>query len=209
MFNNMTAAELLAKGGLVFAVILLISVLVVTVIIERAIAYRCIQTKSRKFLAHIHTLVYANNFDEATELCKTQNSFVATIVLSALERRGKSRDVITQAVERAGSRLDSALNQRLGILASAGSVTPFIGLFGTVLGIINAFQSMSAATTYSPALVSSGIAEALVNTAAGLFVAVPSVLAYNYFITRSEQFLSDIEYATSELVELLSGENQA
>jgi biopolymer transport protein TolQ len=92
----------------------------------------------------------------------------------------------------------------LSFLATTGNVSPFIGLFGTVLGIIDAFQSISRMGTASIAAVAPGIAEALVATAAGLFAAIPAVVAYNYYLSRLRLLSAQLELFTAEAVERLS-----
>ncbi|MCR4286830.1 MAG: MotA/TolQ/ExbB proton channel family protein, partial [Deltaproteobacteria bacterium] len=109
------------------------------------------------------------------------------------------------AIEVAGKKEISLLLKRLGILGTIGSIAPFIGLFGTVVGIIKAFQDLALSTGAGPAAVADGIAEALVATAAGLFVAVPAVAAYNYFVRSASARSLDIEAAAIELIPYISG----
>jgi biopolymer transport protein ExbB/TolQ len=91
------------------------------------------------------------------------------------------------------------MQKYLGILGSVGSVTPFIGLFGTVLGIIKAFRDLAMAQGAGPSVVASGIAEALVATAMGLFVAIPAVIAYNFFVRSIDNMETEVINAASEL----------
>jgi biopolymer transport protein ExbB/biopolymer transport protein TolQ len=191
------------KGGPVFILLLFVSLLTVFVIIERALALATVRKNSRKFIQQILTRSHAGRFEEATVLCREQESHVSDIFLSALVRRNNEKEIIVEAVEREGARLSAFMERRLHILATIGSTTPFIGLFGTVLVIINAFNSISASASYAPALVSNGIAEALVNTAAGLAVAIPAVLTFNWFSQRIAAFSSELQLACSELIEVL------
>jgi biopolymer transport protein ExbB/biopolymer transport protein TolQ len=203
MFQNLTILDILMKGGPVFILLLCVSLLTVFVIIERALAIAAVRKNSRKFVQQILTRSHAGKFEEATVLCREQDSHVSDIFLAALVRRNNDKAVIAEAVEREGGRLAAFMEKRLHILATIGSTTPFIGLFGTVLGIINAFNSISASASYAPALVSNGIAEALVNTAAGLAVAIPAVLTFNWFTQRIQAFTADLQLACSELIEVL------
>jgi|APSaa5957512535_1039671.scaffolds.fasta_scaffold36299_3 biopolymer transport protein TolQ len=98
---------------------------------------------------------------------------------------------------------DSILNKHLALLASCGSVSPYIGLFGTVWGIMNAFLGLAASSNASLAAVAPGIAEALIATAMGIFVAIPAVVAYNQYSTRSEQLLSEYEVFAEEFIGIL------
>jgi len=203
MFQNLTLLDVLLKGGPVFILLLAISVFAVSVMLERALALGSIRRNSVKFRKQILTRVHSGKWEEATVLCKENPGMVSDVYLAALERRHHEKAVIEEAVEREGARLTMYLEKRLHILATIGSTTPFIGLFGTVLGIINAFNSISASASYAPALVSNGIAEALVNTAAGLFVAIPAVLTFNWFTQKIQSFIGELQLACSEIVEVI------
>lgn len=203
MFQNLSILDILMKGGPVFIVLLCVSLITVFVIIERALALSTARKNSKKFVAQILARSHAGKFEEATVLCRENESLVSDLFLAALLRRMNDKPVIEEAVEREGARLTAYLEKRLHILATIGSTTPFVGLFGTVLGIINAFNSISASASYAPALVSNGIAEALVNTAAGLAVAIPAVLTFNWFTQRIQVFTGELQLASSELIEVL------
>ncbi|MFO0723986.1 MAG: MotA/TolQ/ExbB proton channel family protein [Myxococcota bacterium] len=109
-------------------------------------------------------------------------------------------EAVNRAVERVKEREVADLRRGLGGLATIASAAPFVGLFGTVVGIINAFQSMAASGQGGLASVSAGIAEALVTTAFGLLVAIPAVMIFNYFTNRVDDFVVDMNDVSSELV---------
>lgn len=109
-------------------------------------------------------------------------------------------------MELAGKAEISRLERFLGALGTIGATAPFIGLFGTVIGIIRAFSDLAIAEGASPSAVADGIAEALVATATGLFVAVPAVMAYNYFVRRASKCALDIEVAASGFTDALARE---
>jgi biopolymer transport protein ExbB/TolQ len=207
MFQNLTLTEILIKGGPVFILLILASLISIAVIFERFFAMKAIKKNTAKFLNQIMTRIKSDKIDEAIILCKENSSnIVSNMILSALERKNRSKEIIEEAIEREGSKLSIYLEKRLYLLATAGSAAPFIGLFGTVLGIINAFKSISLSDSFSPALVSNGIAEALVNTAAGLFVAVPAVVAYNYYSYKTQLYIKELEIFCSELIEIITEE---
>ncbi|MDP3259753.1 MAG: MotA/TolQ/ExbB proton channel family protein, partial [Thermodesulfovibrionales bacterium] len=105
------------------------------------------------------------------------------------------------------SALESAkLEKYLSFLATTGSTTPFIGLFGTVWGIMNAFRGIGAAGSASLAVVAPGIAEALITTAAGLAAAIPAVIAYNYYLSRARQLIIEMEDFSEELLDFFTKE---
>ena len=204
MFQNMSIPAILLGGGPVFILLIGFSVFSIAVMIERYTAFQSLQKKTRLFQSLLLEKLKTNKVSEALDLCKLNGSPVADIFIAAIERKGKSREVIEEAIQRKGIKLGLYLEKRLIILATTGSITPFVGLFGTVLGIINAFKSISLAESFSPSLVANGIAEALLNTAAGLFVAIPAVIAYNVFTRSAQNFLKEMEAVSSEVVELLT-----
>jgi biopolymer transport protein ExbB/TolQ len=127
----------------------------------------------------------------------------AAFVLSKLVA---NRNRPTEELEKmAQSTIDwqiSNLQRRLTVLGTLGSITPFIGLFGTVIGVMHAFKDLAANTAAAggASVVAAGIAEALVNTAAGLFVAIPAVIAYNYFLSKTNYFAKELENMADEFI---------
>jgi len=128
--------------------------------------------------------------------------------LQEFQAHEKSKEIPGEVIEASRRSLERAtaigveeFKRGLGGLATIGSTAPFVGLFGTTVGIINAFQGMKAEETAGIAAVAGGIAEALVTTAFGLFVAVPAVVAYNYFTNKLETFTVEMDNSSSELVD--------
>jgi biopolymer transport protein ExbB/biopolymer transport protein TolQ len=119
------------------------------------------------------------------------------------ERLSRRLDSCRGAMQRTTASEISRLERYLGSLATLGSISPFVGLFGTVLGIIKAFEAIARTGSGGLGTVSAGIAEALVATAAGLFVAIPAVIAYNYFVGRVKLFANAMDSAASEMVDKL------
>jgi len=127
-----------------------------------------------------------------------------------IERQVKAKGTLTnrtsleRTIQLGISEELAKLERNMNWLATTASVSPFIGLFGTVLGIIRAFRDISAMGTGGMAVVIGGVAEALITTATGLAVAVPSVIAYNYFVRRVDEFVNDMEICASEMTDLLT-----
>ena len=111
-----------------------------------------------------------------------------------------SRDIIDRAIARAGLNETAKLESNLSFLATTASATPFIGLFGTVAGIIKAFESIAGARSTDLSVVAPGIAEALIATAMGLAAAIPAVIGYNYFVHQVRNFGSEMEEFSLELL---------
>jgi biopolymer transport protein ExbB/biopolymer transport protein TolQ len=141
---------------------------------------------------------------EATKTCKRYPGAGAKVVLACLvgPTGKKERE---RATERALERQVSDLEKYLPSLGTIGSTAPFIGLFGTVLGVMRAFRDLANAASAGPGVVAVGISEALIATAAGLFVAIPAIVAYNYFTTRTNQFADELRWITDELLDRLTG----
>jgi len=204
-------------GSLSLLVLLLSSLFSLAVIAERLYTFHRAKRSSRNLAPAVLTYVKAGKLHEALSLCEmSPGSPVAVVLLAglkelreALDRQpyGPPLDRVPElskgAMERAAGREVARLERYLGLLATLGNVSPFIGLFGTVLGIIKAFQAMAETGSGGLGTVSAGIAEALVATAAGLFVAIPAVIAYNAFLGKVRIFALELEHAASELLDQL------
>ncbi len=205
MFENLSIIGLIQKGGVTVIVLLLLSVFSVAVMFERAWAFRSFRAKTNAFTSGLIEALREKGAETAAVLCRADKGPLANIFLSGYAKSSFGREEVVAAIEVAGKKEISLLLKRLGILGTIGSIAPFIGLFGTVVGIIKAFQDLALSTGAGPAAVADGIAEALVATAAGLFVAVPAVAAYNYFVRSASARSLDIEAAAIELIPYISG----
>jgi biopolymer transport protein ExbB/TolQ len=187
------------------------------VIIDRFIALRGVRISSAKFVGSLRDQLKFRSVDGALQLSTHQNdSPVARMVKEALTEYREGQDLtrgrpahdseydsveaVERVVERVKEREQADLKRGLGGLASISSAAPFIGLFGTVVGIINAFRSMAATGQGGLGAVSAGISEALFTTAVGLVVAIPAVMTFNYYSTVIERFMVDMNGVGSELV---------
>ncbi|MDD4004213.1 MAG: MotA/TolQ/ExbB proton channel family protein [Elusimicrobiaceae bacterium] len=194
--------ELIMAGGPVLALLALLSIYSLGIIFERFAHYRKALANADEFIKEIKRLVRAGQKNKARETCEGDKTPAAKILTRALHAQGgpvEKREYILSAIDWQVTRLQ----QKLPILATIGSTTPFIGLFGTVLGVMKAFKDLSAYSGAGASVVAAGIAEALVNTAAGLFVAIPAIFAYNYFTSRTNRFSKEMEYASEEILNLM------
>ena len=201
-------------GGAVMCCLALLSIVSVAMIVEKYRRFRAASRQSELFKPVFKKFLQGGNPQELIDaLPRFQNSYVAQVVAGGileydgLRRRGgdpaASFEIVTSAVRDSISETLIQLKRGLGFLATIGSTAPFIGLFGTVVGIINAFQSIAAAGSGGMAVVSGGIAEALVSTALGIFVAIPAVVGFNNFTGRMENFHVEMNRASSQLVNRL------
>ncbi|TAN62797.1 MotA/TolQ/ExbB proton channel family protein [bacterium] len=186
MFQNLGFFGLIQKGGVTVFVLMFFSLVSVAVMLERARAF----IKYRRLLSASYNVLSAGlgsgGLKTLEGLCKREASPLARVVLEGILRAHMGKEEVLRGMELAGRVEIGRLEKFLGVLGTIGSTAPFVGLFGTVVGIIRAFSDLAGSQGVSPAAVADGIAEALVATAAGLVVAIPAVIAYNYFV-RSVQ----------------------
>ncbi len=204
MFAGKTFWEILQTGGFTMYILLFCSLLSITILLERIFYYRRLsKTKRADFMTRIRRAMDSGNMERAGEICRDTETPFANVVFSGLELYDRPEKEISGAMEREMTVETMKLERFTSIVATIGNIAVYIGLFGTVLGIIRAFHDISAAGAGGLSIVIGGVAEALVCTATGLFVAIPAVVAYNYFTRRVEHFISDMELCASELIDLI------
>jgi biopolymer transport protein ExbB len=205
MFAGKTIWEILQTGGFTMYILLFCSFLSIAILLERIIYYRKrSKTKRAEFMTRIKRALKTGDVKRAMEICKDTNAPFSNIVSSGLELHGRSEKEISNAMEREITVETTKLERYVSIVGTIGNTAVYIGLFGTVLGIIRAFHDIAAAGAGGMSIVIGGVAEALVCTATGLFVAIPAVIAFNYFTKKVENFLNDMELCASELIDLIS-----
>jgi biopolymer transport protein ExbB/biopolymer transport protein TolQ len=214
----MTFTELLGNVGIFGAAVMLclaaLSVFSVGMIFDKHRRFRSASRQSEKFKDVLKKFLHGGEIQELVDAARAhENSYVAQVVSAGiLEYDGvrqsggdpaASLELVTSALRDSISETLVQLKRGLGFLATTSSAAPFIGLFGTVVGIINAFQSIAATGSGGMSVVSGGIAEALVSTALGIFVAIPALVAYNHFMGKIENFHVEMNRASSQLVNRL------
>ena len=203
MFANMTFWQLLAKGGWTMVILLVFSLVSWFIIFERSLRYHQAKLDLEGFLPKIKKLVQTRKAVEAADLCQETPGPVAAVLSAGLRHADKGVVSAREAMERTSALELIRLEHFLSVLATVGSVSPFVGLFGTVLGIISAFSALAGNAAAGPTVVASGIAEALIATAAGLFTAVPAVIGYNFFVRRVTRFDTEMATSASDLLDVL------
>ncbi|HVT91274.1 MAG TPA: MotA/TolQ/ExbB proton channel family protein [Bryobacteraceae bacterium] len=197
---------------IVVIVLFLMSAWSIGVMIDRLIAYNGARTQSRQFAPAVAGALREGKLDEAIKIAdRYSKSHLAKVVVAGLQEfkahrdspdiSGEEMDASRRALERAQAIVHAELKRGVSTLATIGSTAPFVGLFGTVVGIINAFKGISSEKSTGLGAVAGGISEALVTTAVGLFVAIPAVWVYNYFSGRVEAFDVEMENSSSELID--------
>src|SRR5437763_8541396 len=182
------------------------------VMIERLMAYSAARKQSRQFAPAVAGALREGKLDEAVKIAdRFKKSHLAKVVVAGLQEfqahqgsaqiSGEEIEASRRALERSEAIVHAELKRGVSALATIGSTAPFVGLFGTVVGIINAFKTMAAQKTPGIGAIAGGISEALVTTAIGLFVAVPAVWAFNYFTGRIDAFDVEMGNSSSELLD--------
>jgi len=200
----MTAVQLIMAGGVTIFILIFCSILSIAIIIERYMYYRSrSRVKRASFMADIKKELEKNNIEGVLKICDKTNTPFSNVVHAGLSFARHSEKEISNNMERTIVIETNLLEKRTTIVGTIGSTAVYIGLFGTVLGIIRAFGDIASAGAGGINVVMNGISESLVCTAAGLCVAVPAVVAYNYFIKRIDNFITDMELAASETMDLV------
>lgn len=182
------------------------------VMIDRLIAFSAARKQSRQFAPAVAGALREGKLDEAIKIAdRYKKSHLAKVVVAGLQEfrahqisseiPGEEIEASKRALERAEAIVHAELKRGVSSLATIGSTAPFVGLFGTVVGIINAFKNMAAEKSTGIGAVAGGISEALVTTAVGLFVAIPAVWMFNYFTSKVEAFDVEMGNSSSELID--------
>ncbi len=204
MFQGKSIIDILRIGGFTMYVLLFCSFLSITVFLERIIYYRKQSKGSRaEFTAALADILKTNDIKKAIEFASETLTPYARVVKAGLKLHGHSEKSITEAMGVAIVAETRNLERFTGIIGTIGNIGVYIGLLGTVLGIVRAFHDIAAAGAGGMSTVIEGVAEALVCTATGLLVAIPAVMIFNYFSRKIEFFNDDMQAGASELITLL------
>jgi len=196
----------------VVIIMFLMSAWSIGVMIDRWIAFNAARKQSRQYAPAVAGALREGKLDEAVKVSERyKKSHLAKVVVAGLQEfsaqqmsaeiPGETIASSQRALERAQAIVHAELNRGLSGLATIGSTAPFVGLFGTVVGIINAFEGISSEKSTGLGAVAGGISEALVATAIGLFVAIPAVWMFNYFNSKVEAFDVEMDNSSSELID--------
>jgi biopolymer transport protein ExbB len=197
--------DLIFQGGVLMFPIMLVSVIALAIAFERFITLRRASVDTREFMDTMRTVLRQNRVQEAVEACEQSNSPISRILKAGLLKHDRSKEDIRQAIEDAGHLEVPRLERYMSGLATCASVAPLLGLLGTVQGMIKAFAKIQDLHgQVNPSDLAEGIGNALITTAAGLAVAIPTLVVYNYFVSRVDNIVLEMEMSSSELVELLT-----
>lgn len=188
--------------------ILLCSIAVVAIIIERSVVLRRRRVIPDGFLDQVRRFWYRGDIEAALECCETSPAAIARIVRAGLSRHHAGIDEVEKALEGAGQVEATALSSHVRGLGVVANLAPMLGFLGTVTGMIKAFNAIALAGTSNPSLVASGISEALLTTAAGLLVGIPSLALFHFFSGRVERFVTEMEEVAFDLLDDLTSQQR-
>jgi len=196
--------DLLSQGYGAMGIVLAFSVAALAVAIERAIGQWKFVTRARSLGETVTRCLSRGAFDEGRSACERSRSPVADVFLVGYERLGRAKpEHVATAVNRERLRVNQDLRVRLWVLGTVGATAPFVGLFGTVVGIMNAMGRFRGDDEVKFTTVSGPISEALIVTAVGIGVAVGAVILFNFFSQRASRIATEVKLLTDEFLELL------
>jgi biopolymer transport protein ExbB len=207
--------EIIILGGSMMVPLVIESILALAVLFERAVAFRAnAKVDTRTLRSKVLTLLREGKIQEALDFCFHTPGPVSAVMAAGLQAYAKHqnlakrveslRAVIQDALEDYTHQAMNAVEKRLNVLSFIGSSAPLFGMTGTVTGMIKSFNAMAGAGALEGSIVASGIAEALITTAAGLMIAMGAVIPYHYFVSRAEKIELEIIEASSELLDYVT-----
>jgi biopolymer transport protein ExbB len=195
--------EFVIKGGLVMVPLLLCSVISLSIIVERGLSLRRNRILKYDVLQRIEELLRDRKIPEASTLCKRYPSSMTRILLAAILNHDKSRQEIKEIIEDAGRQEVPVLERYLTILGTIASISVLLGLLGTVTGMIRTFNAIAALGYGHPEALAGGISEALVATATGLAIAIPTLVMYNFFTSKVDSLVIEMEKNALRMLSIL------
>ncbi len=200
-FFSTPLGELCWNGGPFMVPLAICSIWGLALIIVKSVTLTMASVKTKKLLSQVNQMMADKNIQGAVELCESTTGPVAAILLSGLRKVKDGSDRVLRAIENAGTIELAFLERGIVALATLTNIAPMFGFLGTVSGMIRAFAAIEKLGEVSPQAVAGGIKEALITTAAGLTIAIPIQIMHNYFVTRVDRLILDMEESSQLIVE--------
>ena len=202
----MISLDILAMGGPIIWIILILGLLAFGVFIERALSLHRARIRAEDFLKGVFNILSRGNITEALSICEDTPGPVAYIMRTSIQHREASKDDLARTLEEASEAEISRMERRLVVIATVSQIAPMLGLLGTVLGMMEGFLGMRAqAPLIHSAHLMDSILIALTTTAAGLTVAIPCYAAFNLLVIKIDRIVLDMEHARTEILAFLTG----
>jgi biopolymer transport protein ExbB len=203
--ETMTLFSIIAKGGFLMIPIILCSIIIMAVALERYLTYRSMRISIPVFMMKVRSPLLRGDIVGAIHESAMMNGPVATVVKAGLEKVNHGRDSIKESMETAGNSETYRLEKNLSVLATLAGVAPMLGFLGTVTGMIKAFMKIQQLSgNVNADVLAGGIWEAMVTTAAGLTVGIPAMILYNYYVNRVKEFVFEMGTAADEVLDIIN-----
>ncbi|MFZ7111082.1 MAG: MotA/TolQ/ExbB proton channel family protein [Desulfatiglandales bacterium] len=199
--------ELIFKGGMFIYPIILCSIIALGVFLERLWLLRRSRVIPKDFVFNVEELLKKKKISDAMFLCQGDDSSIANIFFAGLKNASRGMWLVKEAIEDRGGREAVSLSKHVGILSTIANLTPLLGLLGTVSGMIRTFNVISVQGVGNPAPLAGGIAEALITTASGLCVAIPTLVCYRILKDKADSLIFEMEENSIRLVEIIEQYN--
>ncbi len=200
MLKNLFIVELFVKGGPVMVPLLLCSIIAVAVVLERIRFHANYRRNPDDFVTHVKAALINRDYLEALKLCRKESHPLARVIAKAIDHLDFGKEDLLDVMRQEALRQVKMFQKNLGMLSTIATISPLLGLTGTITGMITSFSVISSIGIGDPTALAGGISEALYTTAAGLFVGIPSLVAYNWCESRTTEFTDQVEYYSLDLV---------
>lgn len=201
--TDVTLIELLKQGGVTIYILVFCSVITIAVILERWVSLSRMLGNGEKLIEGAGAMLKENNFSAVTGILESTKGSIAGMFLAGFNKRDKGREEIAETMDVVRMIEGKKMRRYIWVLAIIGSTAVFIGLFGTVVGIMKAFLNIAKQGAGGPTVVALGISEALVATATGLVVAIMAVVAYNMIVAKITSMSEDLKIYQARFIDLL------
>jgi biopolymer transport protein ExbB len=196
--------ELFIRGGPVMYPLAILSIMSLAIIVERVWFLRRARMDTKEFMTKINEALSGNQIEEAAAICEEYQGPLGSVFREALKKHQRSREEIEKAIEGSGSVEVAKMERNLIVLGTIGKLAPLIGFFGTVIGMVKAFESIAASGLGDPQVVAGGISQSLITTAGGLAVAIPTVFAQYIFIHWINRFVLEMQESSIKFLDGLT-----
>jgi len=200
--------ELFRAGGLLMLPLFLCSVIAIAIIAERFWSLRQSRIAPPGLVRQIWQWLQYNQIDKQRVQTLKKESALGQVLAAGLANRDHSREITKESIEDVGRHVTQSLERNLNTLGTIAAISPLLGLLGTVVGMIKVFAVITTEGVGNPETLAGGISEALITTAAGLVIAIPSLIFYRFFRGKINQLVVDMEEQALKLIELLHGERE-
>jgi biopolymer transport protein ExbB len=195
--------DFIAKGGFFIYPIVLCSIIALAVFLERLWVLQRKHVIPSELIRKVEDLLKKQKLSDAIFLCQADPSSIARVFFAGLKNAGRGMWLVKESIEERGGREAAVLEKRVGILSTIANLAPLLGLLGTVSGMIKTFNVISVQGVGNPAPLAGGIAEALITTAAGLSVAIPTLVCYRIVRDKAESLIFEMEENSIKIIEIM------